>query len=146
MQRVLIIPKANELKPVEKWRRKSMNPTGYLTNPISKWWASQVVLVVKNPHADTGDLRDLGSILGSGRCPGVAAHSNILAQENPHGQWATVHGATKSWTQLKQLSTYASIGKWRTCNECRNRKLGRDLDWWVYSRTFFNTLMSLLRF
>ena len=32
--------------------------------------ASQVVLVVKNPHANTGDARDMGSIPGSGRSPG----------------------------------------------------------------------------
>ena len=32
--------------------------------------ASQVVLVVKNPPADTGDLRDLGFIPESGEFPG----------------------------------------------------------------------------
>ena len=32
--------------------------------------ASQVVLVVKNPFANAGDLRDTGSIPGSGRFPG----------------------------------------------------------------------------
>ena len=32
--------------------------------------ASQVVLVVKNPPAITGDIRDSGSTPGSGRCPG----------------------------------------------------------------------------
>jgi len=34
-------------------------------------WASQVVLVVKNPSGDTGDPRDMGSITGSGRSPTV---------------------------------------------------------------------------
>ena len=29
-----------------------------------------VVLVVKNPPANAGDLRDVGSILGPGRSPG----------------------------------------------------------------------------
>ena len=33
--------------------------------------ASQVVLVVKNPPANAGDVRNAGSILGSGRSPGV---------------------------------------------------------------------------
>ena len=45
-------------------------------------WASQVVLVVKNPPATTGDL---GSILGLGRSPGEG-HSNPLQYsclENP---------------------------------------------------------------
>ena len=32
--------------------------------------ASQVVLVVKNPPANAGDIRDMGSIPGSGRSPG----------------------------------------------------------------------------
>ena len=34
------------------------------------FWASQVALVVKNPPANAGDARDVGSIPGSGRCPG----------------------------------------------------------------------------
>ena len=32
-------------------------------------WASQVILVVKNPPAKAGDVRDMGSISGSGRSP-----------------------------------------------------------------------------
>ena len=32
--------------------------------------ASQVVLVVKNPSAKAGDIRDVGSIPESGRSPG----------------------------------------------------------------------------
>ena len=35
------------------------------------FWASQVVLIVKNPAANAGYVRDLGSIPGSGRFPGV---------------------------------------------------------------------------
>ena len=58
--------------------------------------ASYVVLVVKNPPANAGDLRDLGSIPGSGRSPG-GGHSNPLqcsCLENPmdRGGWrAMVH-------------------------------------------------------
>jgi len=42
--------------------------------------ASQVVLVVKNPQANAGDLRDAGSVPESGRSPGgaTATHSCIL--------------------------------------------------------------------
>ena len=40
--------------------------------------ASQVVLVVKNPPASTGDVRDAGLIPGSGRSPG-RGHSSIVA-------------------------------------------------------------------
>ena len=32
-------------------------------------WASQVVLVVKNPPTNVGDIRDVDSITGSGRSP-----------------------------------------------------------------------------
>ena len=71
-------------------------------------WASQVVLVVKNPPGN--DLRDEGSIPGWGRSPG-GGHGNPLQYsclENPmdRGAWrATVHWVAKSRTRLKQLST-----------------------------------------
>ena len=41
----------------------------------SEFWAYQVVLVAKNPPADTGDVRDVSSIPGSGRSPG-GRHGN----------------------------------------------------------------------
>ena len=56
-------------------------------------------LVVKNPPANAGDVRDAGSILGSGRSPGrgMATHSSILAwripwTEEPGG----VHGVAEN--------------------------------------------------
>ena len=39
--------------------------------------ASQVVLVVKNPPVNAGDVRDVGSIPGLGRSPG-GGHGNPL--------------------------------------------------------------------
>ena len=33
-------------------------------------WASQVALVVKNPPANAGNIRDVGSIPGLGKSPG----------------------------------------------------------------------------
>ena len=62
--------------------------------------------MVKNLPADAGDIRDVGSIPGSGRSPGEG-HGNprqYFCLENPmdRGDWqATVHGVTKSQTQLK---------------------------------------------
>ena len=44
--------------------------------------------MVKNPPANAGDIRDVGSIPGLGRSPG-AGHGNPLQYsclENPHGQ------------------------------------------------------------
>ena len=48
-------------------------------------WASQVALVGKNPPANAGDVRDVGSIPGLGRSPGKG-HGNPLQYfclENP---------------------------------------------------------------
>ena len=65
--------------------------------------ASQVVLVVKNPAANAGDIRDTSSIPGLGRSSG-GGHGNPVQYsclENPtdRGVWqATVHGVAKSRT------------------------------------------------
>ena len=62
----------------------------------------------KNSPANAGDVRDVGSIPGSGRSPG-GGNGNPLQYSclgNPMDKgawWATVHGAAKSQTQL---STY----------------------------------------
>ena len=67
-----------------------------------------MILAVKNPSAN-GDVRDEGSIPGSGRYPG-GRYGNPLqcsCLENPmdRGAWqATVHRVTKSWTWLKTFS------------------------------------------
>ena len=52
-------------------------------------WASQVVLVVKNPPGNAGDVRGAGSIPGLGRSPGGGGHGNAVQYsclENLHGQ------------------------------------------------------------
>ena len=67
--------------------------------------ASQVTLVVKNLLVNAGDIRDSGSIPGSGRFPGVG-DGNIFQYsclENPmdRGAWqATVHGVAQNRTRL----------------------------------------------
>ena len=77
-------------------------------------WASQVVLVVKNPPANARDIRDTGSIPASGRSTG-GGHGNPLEYfclENPMDRgacWATVHRVVKSQTRLKRLSKQAYI-------------------------------------
>ena len=61
------------------------------------------MLVVKNPPANAGDVRDICLPPGEG-------HSNPLQYsclENPMDRgvwWAMVYRVAKSWTQLKQLS------------------------------------------
>ena len=60
-----------------------------------------MALEVKNPPANAGDVREVGSIPGSGRSPG-GGHGNPLQYsylKNPMDRrvwWATVHGISKS--------------------------------------------------
>ena len=76
------------------------------------YWASQVALVVKDLPANAGDIRDAGSIPGSGRSP-RGGHGNLFqysCPENPmdRGAWrAAVYRVAKNQTQLKRLSTHA---------------------------------------
>ena len=74
-------------------------------------WKSQVVLVIKNPPTNSGDLRDEGLIPGSGRSPG-GGHGYPLQYaclEDPMdgGAWrAAVPGVAKTQTWLKWLSIH----------------------------------------
>ena len=85
-----------------------------LSHTYTQTWASQVALVVKNPSANAGDVRDAGSITGSGRSSG-GGHGNPLQDsclESPmdrEASEATVHRITNSWTWLKQLSIHTSL-------------------------------------
>ena len=68
--------------------------------------ASQTALVVKNLTANAGDIRDEGSIPGSGRSPGEGQGNPLQysCPENPmdRGTWrAAVHSISKSRTQMK---------------------------------------------
>ena len=71
-----------------------------MCSPKSICWASQVVLVVEKPLANAGDIRDTGSIPGSGKSPG-GGHDNphqCSCLENPMDRgawWATVHETAK---------------------------------------------------
>ena len=96
------------------WRRKSQPTPVFLPGELSNehTQASQVALL-KNPPANAGDMRDMGSMPGSGRSPG-GWHGNPLEYsclENPWTErgawWVTIHWVVKSWTRLKQLSTHA---------------------------------------
>ena len=71
---------------------------------------AQVALVVKIMPASAGDVRDMGSIPGSG-----GGHGNPLQYcclENPMDRgpwWATVHRVAQSQTRLKRLSMQACM-------------------------------------
>jgi len=64
---------------------------------------SQVALVVKNPPANAEDIRDRGSITGSGRSSGEGNGNSLqyscLENSVDRGAWwATVHRVAKSRT------------------------------------------------
>ena len=68
-------------------------------------WVSQMVLVVKNPPVNAGDIRDTGSVPGLVRYPGGGdgnplQYSCLKNPMNRGAWWATVHRITKSQTQL----------------------------------------------
>ena len=61
------------------------------------------VLLVKNLPASGGDGKDMGSVPGSGRFPGVGNLLWYSCLEHPMDRGAgqsIVHGATESQTQL----------------------------------------------
>ena len=70
---------------------------------VKYYWSSQVALVVKNLSANAGDIRDAGSIPGSGRSPGVG-NGNLLQYSclknsmDRGAWWATVRRVAKSQT------------------------------------------------
>ena len=66
-----------------------------------------VMLVVKNLLANPGDLRDAGSILGSGRSPGGGNGNPLLCSclENPTGR-----GAWRATVRSIRLSTHTWMG------------------------------------
>ena len=66
-------------------------------------------VVVKNLPANAGDIRDMGLISGWGRASeeenGNPLQYSCLENPMDRGAWrATVHGITKSWTQLSNLA------------------------------------------
>ena len=66
--------------------------------------------MVKNPPANSGDIRNVGSIPGSGRSPGKGNGNPLQYSclKNPMdgGAWrATVHRVAKSRTRLSDFTT-----------------------------------------
>ena len=73
---------------------------------------SQVVLVVKNPLANAGDIRDLGLIPGSGRSLGEGNDNPLQYSclENPvdgGACWAAAYGVAQSRTRLNRLRMHS---------------------------------------
>ena len=75
-------------------------------------WASQVTLVVKDPPASAGSVRDVCSTPGLARFPrgghGNPLQYSYLKNHMDRGAWRTiVHRVRKSQTWLKWQSTHA---------------------------------------
>ena len=90
---------------------------GSLLNHVStgpfKCCAAQVMLVVKNPPGNAGDIRAPGLIPELGRSPGEGLGNppSYSFLENPMDRgawWAMIHRVEKSRTWLKWLSTNAT--------------------------------------
>ena len=89
----------------------SAEPCVIYSRPISL-----LALVVKNPIAHAGDVKDMGLVPGSGRSPGGGRGNPLQFSrlENPvdRGDWqATVHRVAQNQTQLKQLGMHISQHK-----------------------------------
>ena len=72
------------------------------------------MLMIKNLPANAGEVRDVGLIPTWGRSPGRGHGSPLQYSclENPMdrgARWTTVRGVTKSWIQLKRLSTHTQV-------------------------------------
>ena len=86
------------------------------------FWASQVVLVVKNPRAKAGDVRDGGSIPWSGRSPGGGHGSPLqypcLGHPMDRGAWRTLKRilAASQWKHLSKCTLHLlGVGQfWKT--------------------------------
>ena len=115
---------------------KSQTRLSDWTEPIFTTRAFQVVLMVKNPLASAGNLRDAGLICRWGKSPGERNGNPLLylCQKNSKDRgawWATVHRVAKSRTRLKQLSTAPKIYSFKIMSTITS-----DLLLWWYSWKF----------
>ena len=70
-----------------------------------------MMLVVKNPLTNVGDIRDVGLTPGSGRSPG-RGHGNPLQYsclENPHGQRSLAGYSLRGRTELDMTELMHSL-------------------------------------
>ena len=98
---------STELLPVKlfKAHRVLVKMEQQNTRVLMDLGASQVALVVKKTPANSGEAKDAGLILGSGRSPGggngTPLRYSCLKYPMDRGVWlATVHGASKSRSRL----------------------------------------------
>ena len=124
-------------------------------------WASQAALVVKNPPADAGDVRDSSLIPGSGGSPG-GEHGNPLLYsclENPmdRGAWRTTQsmGSQRvghSWSNLELTHTsslpnkqFSTVTPWILLSPGFRALICSETSifWWIQDKSL---IFSLFRF
>ena len=96
--------------------------TVFLPFDCGTFQASLVALVLNDVPANAEDIRDAGSIAGSGRSPGGGPGSPVQCSclESPmdRGAWrAVVHRVTKSHTRLKPLAHTRTRGAFQSHTE-----------------------------
>ena len=87
------------------------------------FWASQLMLVIKNPSPNAGDKRDTGPIPGSERPleEGMTTFSSSLAwsipwTEKPGGLWSTgLQRVGHDWSDLACMLTFLSVEPFESC-------------------------------
>ena len=97
----------------------------FLTRIMKSSGASQVVLVVKNLPASAGDVRDTGSIPGSGKSP-EGGHGNSLQLFLPgesHGQRSLVGYSPQGHKESDMTKVTAQHAKSSTCMKSSNQFL-----------------------
>ena len=70
--------------------------------------------MIKNPPANAGDTGNMALVPGSGRSPGEGSGNPLqyscLGNPMDRGAWwATVHGVSKSWTQLSDYAQHSTV-------------------------------------
>ena len=103
-------------------------------SPTIQFGTSHAGLVVKNPPANEGDIRDMGLIPRSGKSPGGGNGSPLqyscLENSLDRGAWwATVQRVAKSRTQLNDCPRTSGWVRRGVAGEGRRRREGTGLGW-----------------
>ena len=88
-----------------------------------------MALMVKNPPANAGDTREVGSIPGSGRSPGIGngnplQYSCLENSMDRGAWWAMVHGVIQSWARLNTKKSTWSLYLWSSQGQLLARSGG----------------------
>ena len=99
---------------------QKLDTTEWLT-----FWSLQVALVVENPPANAGDIRDMGSIPASGRSPGGGQCNSLQYSclENPvdRGPQSTgLQSVEHDWSNLAQWIPELTVNRAKSAS-CQHR-------------------------